>query len=170
MNALTPLAAIAAVVVCIAGAAKLRSPGPTARALGELSLPPSIAAVRLMAGLEIALGIAAALAGGRWLDLCMAVLYLAFAAVAARLVALRASCGCFGQSGDPTSALAPGLNLALAALAGAAAAASAPGLNTLVHVSPLQALTLVAGVAGSAYAAVIAYVELPNAWAAWSAR
>ena len=55
-DALTPLFAVAAIVLCVAGLAKLRSPATATRALHAVRLPAPVWAVRALALAEIALG------------------------------------------------------------------------------------------------------------------
>lgn len=161
---------VAALVLCVAGLAKLRAPDGAAAALGELGLPSSRGLVRLAALAELGLGIAVAVRPLAAPEVALAVLYGAFAAITLRLAALRAACGCFGEHDRPASGIQAALSLALALLAGMAAVAGAPGVQALAEASlPVAAATLI-GVGGAVYALVLAYVELPAAWAAWGPR
>lgn len=81
----------------------------------------------------------------------------------------HAACGCFGESESPASVAQAILSLALALVALAAAAVALPhGLGWVLGRAPVPAATLLLGTAGAAYGAVLAYTEVPRAWAAWS--
>lgn len=160
----------AAGVLCVSGAAKLRSPGATVPALALLGLPARRALVRALAVVELALGLVAIIAPGVLTAALVALAYAGFAAVAARLTALRADCGCFGESGASASPVQSILSAALAVVAAAAALSAPGGAGWLLHRPPASALTLALGIAGCVYALVTAYTQLPGAWSAWSAR
>jgi hypothetical protein len=115
----------AAAVLAYAGGAKLLDPTMTAGALRAMGLPSAPGLVRLGAGTELALGIAAVVVGGSLLWGLVAASYVAFAAfVVAALASGRpiATCGCFGREDTPPSVRHVALNVA-AALACAAYAA-----------------------------------------------
>ena len=160
----------AAGVLCVSGAAKLRSPRAAVPALALLGLPPRRWFVRLIAAGELALGVAGLAAPGRVVALLSAIAYVGFAVVAARLVVLRADCGCFGESGSVASPVQSLLIAALAAVALAAAISPPGGLGWLLQRPAATALTLVVGIAACVYGLVIAYTQLPAAWGAWSPR
>ena len=65
-------------VLVVAGAAKVRSPSPTATALEALRIPKPLVTARLMGAGEVALGIAAAIVGASWLYALVAVAYGSF--------------------------------------------------------------------------------------------
>src|SRR2546423_9795593 len=88
----------AAGVLCVSGAAKLRAPRAAVPALASLGLQARAWFVALIAAGELGLGLGAVLAPGRLLALLIAAAYAGFGVVVARLVSLRASCGCFGES------------------------------------------------------------------------
>lgn len=171
MNAaLTPPFIAAALVLCVAGVAKLRSPAAAVRALRVLGLGAGSGAVRALAAFELVLGgwcVAAPSPGAAAL---LGALYAGFAVVALLLARRRASCGCFGDSDAPASALQSLLSLALAALGAAGALSTPHGAGWVLDRGPASAGVLAAGIAGCAYAIVVAYTELPVAWAAWGAR
>lgn len=166
-DALTAPFAVAAIVLVVAGVAKLRAPAPAVGALRELGLPAGQPAIRSFAALEVALGIwalAGPTAGGA---IALACCYAVFAALALLLAARRASCGCFGEAEFPASRFQALLSGVLAIACGAAAVWSPHGL---VDRPAGQAVVLIVGIAASAYATVLAYTQLPAAWSAWSAR
>jgi hypothetical protein len=152
--------AIAALVVAIAGMAKLRAPATAAAALVTLGLPGARKLVRLAALAELALAGWCVASPGRWGAVALAAAYAGFTAVAALLARRRASCGCFG--GD---AVVSAIHMVLSPLLGLICAAAAVWTPTAVLAA--GSVPLVLGVAGAAYAIVLAYTELPAAWSAW---
>jgi hypothetical protein len=168
-EALTVPFATAAVVLCIAGLAKLRSPASAVRALVVLGLPARAGVVRALAVGEVIVGAACVLHPAALTAGAMACLYATFCAVSFALVRQGGSCGCFG---DETSAslLQSGLSATLTGLALIAAVAPPHGVGWLLTRPPAFLIVIAFAVAGSAYAAVLAYTELPRAWGAWGAR
>ena len=156
--------AVAALVLIVAGVAKLRAPAPAAAALRELgaALP-----IRAFATGEIALGVWALVAPSSVAAIALACCYAAFAVLALLLASRRAACGCFGE-GDFPASRAQGLLSAVLAVASAAAAVWPP--HGLLERPAGQAVVLMIGISASAYATVLAYTQLPAAWSAWSAR
>ncbi len=170
MNALTAPLMVAAGVLCVAGAAKLRAPDPAVEALRAGRLPADRWLVRAFALAELALGTWVAISPSGPGAAAVAFLYAMFSGLSLLLSRRRASCGCFGTSERPASRVQSVLSAALAVVAALAAAAPPHGLAWIAGQSaPLAAATLIA-VAGAVYATVIAYTELPAAWGAWSAR
>jgi hypothetical protein len=161
--------AAAALVLCVAGAAKLRSPAGAARAITTLGLPGSRPLVRGFGALEIVLGAWCLAAPGPIPAGVATSTFAAFAVVSRALVSRRASCGCFGDGDLPASAA----HVVLSALLGALCAASALGaprsLEWMLGRPPGLAGALVIAAGGCAYAIVLAYTLLPPAWSAWSA-
>ena len=152
-QALTPPFLVAALVLCVAGVAKLRA---SRRAMGALGFG------------EVALGAACLVHPTRPLALALSVVYASFTAVAVVLRRRRLACGCFGENDFPVSlahVIASGL---LGSLALAAAIAEPRGLGWLAGGSAAVAAVLLIGVAGAAYAAVLVYTAAPRAWATWS--
>jgi hypothetical protein len=169
-NVLTGPLLVAAVVVCVAAVAKLRSPSGAVRALFVIGLPARAWHVRALAVLELALGGAALLAPSPLPAAALAGLYAAFALVTIVLQRRQATCGCFG-AGDASATTAGWLLSATLALVCAAAARWAPhGLAWMLGRPAPLAAALAFGIGGSAYATVVAYTQLPVAWGAWSAR
>ncbi|HJS94610.1 MAG TPA: MauE/DoxX family redox-associated membrane protein [Solirubrobacteraceae bacterium] len=152
-QALTPPFLVAALVLCVAGVAKLRV---SRRAMGALGVG------------EVALGAACLVHPARSLALALAVLYASFTVVAEVLRRRRLACGCFGENDFPVSlahVIASGL---LGSLALAAAIAGPRGLGWLAGGSAVEAVVLLIATAGAAYAAVLVYTAVPRAWAGWS--
>jgi len=165
----TPIA-VAAIVLAVAGIAKLRSPGGAARALAVADVSVPRGAVRTIASGELALSAFALLAPGRATSALLAVAYALLALLAARLASRGAGCGCFGEDETPATATHVWLSVALALVAAAGIASPPHGIAWLLSGSPDVAGPLAFGIAGAVYATVIAYTELPSAWSAWRPR
>jgi len=148
---ITGLLAGAALLLVVAGAAKVVDPSRAAGALAALGWPSSGRLVRAGALAETLLGIATLVVGGRVLALLVAASYLGFALFV--MAALRsgtplATCGCFGQDDTPPSPAQVLTDAVLALGAVWAAAADAPPLLEASWVAWLVAL--VVAVAGYA--------------------
>ena len=132
MDAITALYASAAVVLVIAGAAKVVRPATTAALLEMLGafLRGSVAGTHLARALgfaEITLGIAALLTNVAALCVVVGVLYVVFAIAVWRAISVGAeSCGCFGRVDAPPTWLHVFGNLALAACSFGAVAGRSP--------------------------------------------
>jgi hypothetical protein len=166
-DVLTGPLAVAALVLVVAGVAKLRAPAPAARALRELGLPAAAPAIRAFAAGEVALGVWAFVGARAVAAIGLACCYTVFSILAVLLARRRAACGCFGEGDFPAS---PVQALLSAVLAAACAGAAVWHPHGLLDRPAGQAVVLVIGIAGSAYAMVLAYTQLPAAWSAWSAR
>jgi hypothetical protein len=164
-----PLAA-AAVVLAVAGVAKLRSPDPAGRAAIVLGLPARRSLVRALAVAELAVALWCLLAPSTAAALTLAGAYACFAGVAVLLDRRQESCGCFGAATAPAGPAHWLLSAALALVAGGAAVWTPPGLLWALQSHPALTATLAVGVAGAAYALVVVYTQLPLAWSAWSGR
>jgi hypothetical protein len=157
-DALTVPHMVAALVLCAAGLAKLRSPGTGATALG---IPAGL--IRAFSVYELALGAGVLV----WpvLSPLLALTYLGLAGLTLVLARRAQSCGCFGGGDAPASRAQSLLNLVLALVC----AGPSHGVGWLLDRPPGPAAVLVLGVAAAAYGIVVAYAELPAAWRAWSA-
>lgn len=127
----TALLAVAALLLVVAGAAKLVDPSRLAGALDVLGWPSSPLLVRLGAAGELLLGAATLVVGGQALALLVAASYLGFALFV--MAALRsgtpiATCGCFAQADTPPRPAHVVIDVLLAAGAVTAAATEAPAL------------------------------------------
>jgi hypothetical protein len=160
-DALTPPFALAAIVLCVAGVAKLRSPAGAAAAV---SVSPIL--IRVFALAELALGGWAIALPSRLSASLLSVLYACFAVVALMLARRHTPCGCFGEQDRPASGLQSLLSAGLAAVAAVAADRPPHGIGWLFARSPVLWLAL----AGAVYAVVLAYTTLPAAWTAWEGR
>jgi hypothetical protein len=161
-SALTVPYAIAALVLCVAGVAKLRSPEPAARAVG---VPPAL--VRGFAAGEVCLGLWALVGPGFPAGLIVAIVYAAFAATTLILARRGAACGCFGAEGNDASPLQSALSAVLAVVAAVSAATGVHSAAWLLHHSPATTAVLVLGAGAAVYAVVLAYSALPLLWRSW---
>jgi hypothetical protein len=169
-QALTPPFLLAAVVLGVAAAAKLRSPAAAARALAVLGLPASPGLVRLFAACEGMLGLWCLAFPSRVAAGVMGSLYAVFAGLVLLLARRQASCGCFGEGDAPASIVQTILSAVLSIVAFAGLLSVPHGLPWLLERPPGYAALLIAGIAGSVYGAVLAYTEMPHAWGSWGAR
>ncbi len=161
--ALAPPFLVSALVLCVAGLAKLRAPETAA---GTLGLPTWI--VRALAAGELALGAVCALHPTRAVAGGLAVVYTLFAIVAVVLMRRRVACGCFGDDDLPVSRAHVAASALLAAMAAAAALTTPRGISWVASQPGVTGAVLMVGVAGAAYAMVLVYTAVPRAWAAWS--
>jgi methylamine utilization protein MauE len=169
-EALTPPLLVAAAVLLLAGAAKLRSPAAAAHALRTLGVPARGGLVRALAVAELALALLVMLAPSRPATGAIACLYAVFALITLLLARQRASCGCFGEAGPPASSAQSLISLLFSAVAWLATASSAHGLPWVLGRPLGSAVVVVLGAGAAAFGAVVAYTEVPSAWAAWSGR
>jgi hypothetical protein len=150
-----------AALLMLAAAAKLRAPQPTAQLLRQLNLPAPAAAVPAIAGLELA-SAGLAIYGGI-AAIPMAAAYVLFTIVALRILrsAPDTSCGCFGSSETPVTAMHP-LMTSVFAVAAAAATQTSPGwtLFTSHGAAGLLLALQVVLVCALAYAALAIYPQL----------
>jgi hypothetical protein len=157
---------VAGLLLIIAGVAKLRAPGPAAEALTVARLPSGAWLVRAASALELAAGAYVVATGGR---VAAAVVLLAFAifiGVTTRADREARSCGCFGADEAPASGWHLALCLLFAAVGVAGVAWPPPAIAGVSGVLP--AVTAIVAALGAAYAAKLAFTELPGAWRAWS--
>jgi len=153
------LCAAAAVLLLGSGLAKVRRPAPAARLLAVLVGLPKPLVVRLIGALEMAIGAAVLLSGGRAACAALAASYLTFALVAARLTTgpRPAPCGCFGESDTPTRPL----QVVVDALACAAAVAGTVSpVGALGGFAGQPTLVLFVGLGQVAVLAGLAYVSM----------
>jgi hypothetical protein len=167
----------AALLLVVAGLAKLRDPLPARSAMVAARLPGGAAVrspgvARAVGAGELVVGAVALVVGGPWAAALLAVAYLALAAMAARLLAVAAgtSCGCFGGTGTPISRWHLVMDLGFAAAALLAVALPTPGLPLAVVETGWQGGLLVALVALLAYAAFLMTTALPGLAAAGRVR
>ena len=162
MDVLTALHAAAAVLLVIAGGAKLARPVPTAQLLSSLGVPAGRGVVLAIGAGEIALGLAALLVGGPGPSIAVGLVYLCFAVVVARAMRVGApSCGCFGRVDAPPSIVHVVGNLAFAVVSFAAAAGDTP--LEVMDAQPAAGLLFVLAVGVVAGLSLVAFTALPEA-------
>lgn len=145
MTGLTVLVQLIAVVVAVSGVTKLLSPRPFAELADTVRMPVGTIGARIAGLIEIALGVWVLATGSRIACAVLALAYVVFALVV--VAARRAgapSCGCFGASAAPPSAVHVGVNLASAAVAAVAAVTGdIDGIASTVSDQPLAGVLFV---------------------------
>ena len=164
-EALAPPFLVASLVLCLAGLAKLRAPRTAAAAL---RISPWL--VRGLAVGELVLGVTCVVHPTRATTVVLAGAYAAFAGVAVALRRRRVPCGCFGDNDLPVSQAHVIASELLGAVAAASALASPRGLLWVAGQPIAEAAVLAVAIAAAAYATVLVYTVLPQAWNAWSAE
>lgn len=158
---------VVAVVLAAGGVSKVVDPEPTRAMLHSIGLPVPATLARAMGVVELALGVAAALLGGPVLAGSVALAFLVFAVVAARLVALgdaAASCGCFGRLSSRATGVHVAADLVAGLVASAAVLTGAPGaVGALQELGWVQGLAYAGLVALGAWALVAVLTVLPGA-------
>jgi len=168
VSVVSALYASAAILLVMAGAAKLSR--PAADSTGLLGFRARAGMVRLIGALEAAAGATALLVGGAatW---AVGVLYALFALVVLRAVLVGArSCGCFGRLDAPPSLIHVVGNSALAAVSFAAAGESSPTFVQAIGDSPAVGAALAAVVALVAGLLLVSFTSLPEALGARTSR
>lgn len=151
-----------AVVVAVAGLAKLRDPLPARRLLYGLGLRVPASAVRSVGVGELCLGAAAIAVGGRVSAALLAATYLGFSVIGVTGIRAAAGegCGCFGGRSD--APLGPE-HLATTALSAAVAVGAAfnpvPGVGELRDDGWLHLVAHLGVVAVGAALLVVVYTD-----------
>ena len=149
MDALAGPYLASALLLVVAGAAKVRDPLPLVRALRSARLPAPVSGVRLLAAAEALLGTTALLLGGRLTAALVAASYAAFTGfvlLVRRRGGVLASCGCFGRADTPPTTGHAVVTGALALLAGAVTAAPLGTLPQVLATGPAVGLPLLLAV------------------------
>jgi hypothetical protein len=158
-----------AVILVVAGVAKMRSPRAASTALTAVGIPAPVGLVRVAAGAEIALGIAALLRPVPLVALGVALAYVCFALVSAVFLwspRVR-SCGCLGDKEVPPSVAHVALNAAAVAVAVVAVATGVASLPTTMRALGWSAPAFVLSVGVLAYLAQAVVTLFPAAFAAY---
>ena len=153
-----------ATLLGLAGLGKLRRPAPTATVLRVLGLPGSDLLVRGGAAVEVVIAAGAVAFGDRVFAGLLGASYLGFAAFV--LVAMRrqvplSSCGCFGRTDTPPSAVHVVVDLAFAGVAGAVAVGPVGDLSQVLDGQPLLGVPFLALTAVSVALAYLSLTVLP---------
>jgi hypothetical protein len=166
MTALAPAFALLALLLALAGAAKLRAPQPAATALFAVGLPSHPWLVRLTGLAELALGAACLIAPGTITAALLAVAYLAFAVFVAALArtAEGVPCGCFGEGSFTATRAHAAVDVGAAALA--AAVTLAPADGPLDWLGEPGGWAAVAAVGCSAWVCWALFTAPPSIWGA----
>ena len=159
------LLAVLAGVLAAGGVAKLVGPEATVPMLRALGLPARPVVARLLGALEVVVGVAALLFGGRLLAGAVAVLFAAFTVAVLRLRAggEAVSCGCFGRSSAPPTLVHVAVDAVASAIAVAAVVVDAPGLLDLRESSPAAGVPLIGLTALAVWLTVAVLTVLPEA-------
>ena len=165
---MTPLTLVAALVLCAAGAAKLRSPDAAWHAVAVLGVRIPRWIIRPFAAAELALGLWVAVDPAPVGGLAAAALYVLFAAIGTLLARRHAACGCFGGGDAQASGMQSLLSAVLAAVSLVSATVGSHGAIWLLDQGGYGFVVLI-GSGACAYAVVLCYTRLPQAWRAWSA-
>lgn len=167
MSALAPPFALLAVLLALAGIAKLRSPAPAASALFALGLPSRTWLVRLIGAGELALGVAALAAPGTVTAILIALAYAGFAAVVLMLARSAAGipCGCFGEGSFTATRAHAAVDAGAAVLAAVYAVDPAGGPADWLS-DPLAGTAAIAAVACAAWLCWALFTAPPSVWGA----
>ena len=144
MAALDLLPYLAAGLLLVAGASKVRRPDTMADVLSTIGVA-SPRAPLFLGLVEILIGATALVFGGFVLWGSITAFYLAFAALIALLIRndVEVSCGCFGQHSTPVGRRQVLANLVSAGLAATGVAIDTPGLIDADRTAVVTALLLV---------------------------
>lgn len=151
-------------VLGAAGVLKLGRPDGAVEALDAAGLPASVAAVRLLGGVEIVVAAAAVAFGGPASGTVLALFYLGFAAFAARLARRgpSTSCGCFGARSVPATSAHVAVNALGAAVATASIAWPAEPLTVALADAPLAGIPFLVLVLVCGWLIYVALTALPS--------
>ena len=159
------LLAVVAGVLAVGGIAKLAGPEATVPMLRALGLPATAMVARALGTVEVLVGGAALLFGGRALAGTVAVAFGAFTVAVVRLRAggEAVSCGCFGRSSAPPTLVHVGVDAAAMVIAVVAVVIDPPGLVDLRTSSPAAGVPLIGLTALAIWLVVAVLTVLPEA-------
>lgn len=169
LPALTGPVLAAAALLALAAPGKLRRPASTANALGQLGLPRSTAAVRLLGVGELAVAAAVWVRPSAAVLALLAVAYLGFAgfvAVALRRGTALSSCGCFGRADTPPTLVHLAVVLAAGLAAATAAVTGSASIGEVVTAGQAYGVPLLLAVGLTTFLAWAALAVLPRVVAA----
>ena len=160
-----------AVLLGLAGVAKLRRPAGATRALDRLHPPGwnvvgQLPIARLLGVAEVIIAVSAVVNGGRAWAVVLTVVYLAFTAVCWRLAAgPDTDCGCFGVEGSPVSRVHVWVDVGFTASAAVTVIAPAEGIGADLAAGP-AGLVLLAEVAVLVSLGFVLFTAFPELVAA----
>lgn len=162
MTAVTAASWVFAVLLAIAGTAKITDPAATSAALQGARLVSDRRLVRVLGLGEMALAVAVLVAGGRLPALVLALAYAVFAVFAHRQSRQGAGCGCFGESDAPATRLHVALNVGGAGVAAVAAWRPAPSLVSTLDRGLFESVLVVTVLVLAAAALRLVLTALPE--------
>lgn len=160
---------VAAALLGLGGASKALEPADTARALGMLGLPSSRLLVRIGGIGELLIGVGALAFGSRLFAVLVGVSYLGFLAFVTLALVRHAplsSCGCFGKTDTPPSAIHVAVNGLAVLVAAAVVADPDVALADVVAAQPLLGLPFLLLAAVGVYLTFLSLTVLPKTLAA----
>ncbi|MEO9165257.1 MAG: MauE/DoxX family redox-associated membrane protein [Aquihabitans sp.] len=169
---MSPLAGVlfsAAIVLGVAGVAKVMTPDGTRVALRTVGLPSGRWAVRLLGIVELAITAVALVVAGRIGATLVALTYLGFAGFSALLLARSrgsASCGCFGGTDSPVTRIHVILNVIIAAAVATGIGYPVPGVADTAADTPWAGIPFALLVVLLAWVLQVAFTTLPALQAA----
>lgn len=162
MDVVVALHAAAALLLVVAGLAKIVRPAPTTDLLSTLGLPQHPALTIGIGSLECVVGLSALAVGGPLAAAATGALYVGFVLVVWRAMgAGAASCGCFGRVDAPPSWIHIVGNLALAAVSFVAVGGDSP--LEVMDDQPAGGVGFVLVVGVLAGLALVSFTALPEA-------
>jgi hypothetical protein len=171
--ALMPAFDVACALLVIAGIGKVKVPIGTRDALRRTGLPVRPVMVRVIGGLEAALGTFAATRPGAVSAAAIAVAYATSGALVLVLLLVAggpADCGCFAGSETRAGPTHLGLNGVACCVGVLAALSPPPGLAWIFGRPALLAVPLAVGTVGAAAAVYVMYTAFEPAWRAYRTR
>ncbi len=155
-------------VLLISGVAKVLSPSPTRLALSTIGLPSSDSLVRCLGLLEVVLGVAGILLGGRYLPIAIGGLFAFFTLFI--LFAMQhdplISCGCFGAINEPPTLLHAFANIVFMSLA--LLAIGVDGMGDVINGQWAHGVPFIICVLLGALVIYLCLVYLPRFWRRFS--
>ena len=165
MDVVVVLHVAAALLLIVAGVAKIVRPAPTTDLLASFGLPEVSAVVVVIGVVESVVGILALVVGGPLLAAAIGAVYVGFVAVVWRaLVTGATTCGCFGRVNSPPSWLHVVGNAGFAVASFVAAAGRTPA--QVMADQPASGIGFVLGSGVIAGLALVAFTAVPEALAA----
>ena len=156
----------AAVLLLLAGLAKLVRPQPATELLETLGFPARTPMALAIGATEIGVGAGALAVGGAGFAVATGALYIGFGLVVIRALMVGAeSCGCFGRADAPPSLIHVVGNTAFAAISFWAASADKSAVDVM-NSQPAAGLPFVLVIGVLAGLALVAFTALPEALSA----
>lgn len=159
----------AAALLAVAGAVKLRRPGPTSDALRGVGLAGRHAHARALGVAELVVGAGSFAWPGAFAP-ALALLYAAFAAFVAYVLLRKlplSSCGCLGETDTEPSRVHVAVTATAAAAGALAALRAPPSAFDLVADAPVEGVLFLITVSTACYLTYVILVSLPEAFGAY---